>query len=157
MLSVKPKFVDMILTGKKTVELRKKWYSLALGTPSDLQYVYVYASAPVKKIVARFTVSTTLFSKIPYLWDRVEGFCGVSFEEFSKYFEGSSAGYGLEISNLEVFKVPFDPYSSNEFNRVSGFTLYDYRLRSFRPPQNYCFLTSRELKVLDEHVLSEGV
>jgi hypothetical protein len=52
LLSVKPEFAAKILDGSKRWEFRRVlWQEL------DANYVYVYVSAPVKRVVARFVVS----------------------------------------------------------------------------------------------------
>ena len=48
LISIRPTFVEQILTGTKTVELRRKKPQLRPGAA-----VYIYATAPVKAVVAR--------------------------------------------------------------------------------------------------------
>ena len=53
LLSVKPEFVSKILSGEKCWEFRRVLWNDISG-----KFVYVYASAPVKRVVARFQYST---------------------------------------------------------------------------------------------------
>jgi len=50
LLSIKPKYVDLILNGEKKYEFRRKIFR------NETNKVYVYCTSPVKKIVAYFTI-----------------------------------------------------------------------------------------------------
>ena len=51
LLPIKPVYVAKILSGEKKVEYRKK-------VVADVDLILIYASAPIKKIVAEFKVET---------------------------------------------------------------------------------------------------
>lgn len=52
LLSLKPKYAEMILSGKKTVELRKRWAN------KEVDKVWIYATEPVGKILGYFEEGT---------------------------------------------------------------------------------------------------
>ena len=54
-LSIKPKYVQSILSGEKQYEFRK-----AIFKNRTIDRVFIYSSAPVKRIVALFEIGTIL-------------------------------------------------------------------------------------------------
>ena len=51
LLSIKPRYVEQILAGRKQVEYRKR-----IPQEDGVRQVLIYASHPLKKVVAEFTV-----------------------------------------------------------------------------------------------------
>lgn len=120
LLSIKPKYVDEILAGKKIFEFRK-----AIFKKNDLGKVFIYSSSPVKKIVASFEIARIIADSPQKLWDKCQKYGGIPQNDFFEYYKNSDIGYAIEITNLETFSEPFDPYKLK---------------KDFRPPQSYCYL-----------------
>jgi type I restriction enzyme S subunit len=120
LLSIKPKYVKSIIEGEKRYEFRK-----AIFRNRSVNRIFIYSSAPVKKIVALFEISTILEDHPVVLWDRVRDHAGIEDAEFFSYFAGRSRGYAIGISNLREFSEPLDPYKT-----IPGFV----------PPQSYCYM-----------------
>ena len=128
LLSIKPRYVEKILAGSKQVEFRRR-----IWKNRDIKYVYIYVSAPVKCVIGRFKVKHYTRAHVVKLWDNFSAVSGVSEEEFYKYFEDLLLGYALEISDLEVFKVPVS---------------LKWFLFGSSVPQNFRYLTPHEKYVL---------
>lgn len=94
LISTRPTFVEQILTGTKTVELRRKKPQLRPGAA-----VYIYATAPVKAVVARAQLAGIVSLPPARLREEVEG-------EFFHYFAGCSIGHGLVLSCVEKLAEP---------------------------------------------------
>ena len=120
LLSIKPKYVKSIIEGEKRYEFRK-----AIFRNRSVNRIFIYSSAPVKKIVALFEISTILEDHPVVLWDRVRDYAGIEDSEFFSYFAGRSRGYAIGIENLQEFTNPIDPYET---------------MPEFVPPQSYCYL-----------------
>ncbi|MCM1986638.1 restriction endonuclease subunit S [Methanococcoides seepicolus] len=120
LLSIKPKYVDEILAGKKIFEFRK-----AIFKKKDLGKVFIYSSSPVKKVVASFEIARIIADSPQKLWDKCHKYGGIPENDFFEYFKNSDVAYAIEITNLETFSEPFDPYKLK---------------KDFRPPQSYCYL-----------------
>jgi type I restriction enzyme S subunit len=123
LLSIRPEYVDKILSGEKRWEFRKTW-------PDNVERVYIYCTSPAKKIVGYFTPGTILYCEVPSEFSTVWSVCGkaagISEEELKKYY-GDRGGCAVAITDLYKYNQPFDPYSSFE---------------KFRPPQNYYYIDS---------------
>jgi len=123
LLSIHPRYTDSILSGTKTVELRR---TRPRVQPGDS--VLIYASSPVKAIVGGFVVDGLIQAQPAGLWDRVKHLAGVSQAEYDGYFSGVAVGYGIRIAH--PWRLP-DPV---------GLEALRARRPSFRPPQSYSYL-----------------
>jgi type I restriction enzyme S subunit len=120
LLSIKPKYVKSILEGEKQYEFRK-----AIFRNPSVNRIFIYSSAPVKRIVALFEISRIIEDHPSALWDQTRDHAGINDEEFFSYFAGRSRGYAIGIENLREFDTPIDPREE-----IPGFV----------PPQSYCYV-----------------
>ena len=120
LLSIKPKYVKSILEGEKRYEFRK-----AIFRNRSVNRIFIYSSAPVKRIVALFEISRIIEDHPSALWDQTRDHAGINDAEFFSYFAGRSRGYAIGIENLKEFDTPIDPREE-----IPGFV----------PPQSYCYV-----------------
>lgn len=120
LLSIKPKYVRSILEGAKRYEFRK-----AIFRNRSVNRIFIYSSAPEKRIVARFEISRIIEDHPSALWDQTRDHAGINDAEFFSYFAGRSRGYAIGIENLKEFDTPIDPREE-----IPGFV----------PPQSYCYV-----------------
>ncbi|EJT6662899.1 ASCH domain-containing protein [Clostridium perfringens] len=118
-LSIKPDFVNKILSGEKKFEYRKKIFKQPVET------VVIYSSSPVQKFVGEFTISNILCSDILNIWKETKSESGISYNYYRKYFSKHKKAYALEISNLKIYEEPINPTDV---------------IPDFKPPQSYCYL-----------------
>ena len=128
LISVKLQFSQLIVTGKKTVELRKK-------IPANLpgRKVYVYSTCPDAKIIGFFEVQSVESLPIVKLWERVRALAGMKEEDFFAYYTEKEQGYAIFFHEFVELKTPV--------------TLEALRKRNpgFVPPQNYHYINPNEL------------
>jgi len=123
-LSIHPKYAELILSGKKTVELRKRiWKKM-------VRRVYLYATKPIQKLLGYFEILDTCFSLLPSLWKWSQNYSYISRDEFDAYYNGHTSGIGIVINFVEKFKEPIDPFALDP---------------QFTIPQNFCYV-SRDLE-----------
>lgn len=122
-LSIKPKYSQMILDGTKTVEFRR-----VFNKDSQFSIVYLYESLPTKMVVGQFELIGINTNYPECAYDYFGDKSGISLEEFNKYSEGKELIYSLQIKNV----IRYDTQKP----------LSDFGLT--RPPQNYCFVKERE-------------
>lgn len=140
MISIQPKWCELIANGKKTFEVRKTKPKLETSFK-----VYIYETQGRGQVVGYFLcdwISTYFYEKmeIPTLaYKRDDGCidyreeyyinCGslrqtcLTYEEFENYGKGRTL-YGWHISNLVIYDKP---------KELSEFGLT-------RPPQSWCYL-----------------
>lgn len=130
LLSVKPKFADLIVTGSKRVELRRAIPAQPVAT------IALYSSSPVQEIVALVDVRETIEASPSKLWGlaKING-SGLTKAELLTYFEAKTTGFALLLENVRVFVKPINPKKI-----FSGFTA----------PQSFKYLTLKELQKLNK-------
>lgn len=104
LLSIKPRYVEAILKGDKRYEFRKNIFR-----NKDVENVYIYATAPVKKLVGFFKVGDILEDHPVCLWDQLQEFSGLDEKEFFNYFGDNKRGFAIEILSVAEFLTPLDP------------------------------------------------
>lgn len=120
LISIRPRFVESIFAGTKTVELRRVKPRL---NPGDL--VVIYASGVTKGIVGAFEVAGVTSASPEGIWRKHNGHGGLGKAEFDQYFEGKKVGYAIQIGKR--WKLPTPVLLGTLRKRRSG----------FRPPQSY--------------------
>jgi predicted transcriptional regulator len=120
LLSIKPKYADLILSGTKRVELRRSWPS------NDIGVMVLYSSAPVQRLVGAAYVETVNEENPEGLWALSQSHGGgVTHEELFEYFAGKRTAYGIMIKSAEAAERQIDP--------KEVFT-------DFVPPQSFLYL-----------------
>lgn len=102
-LSIKPKYVERILSGKKKYEFRKVIFK------ESVDEVIIYSSSPVKRFVASFKIEFIIKDEPKSLWLKCNGDSGLNKEEFFNYFKDRDPGFAIKITNLNKFKEPINP------------------------------------------------
>ncbi len=125
LMSIKPRFVEMIFSGEKTVELRRVRPKLGIG-----DRVLVYASAPTCALVGEFIVAGIVEGSPNSIWRRVRGKAGVTKTDYRFYFSGAPRAVAIQISSQRIYdKEPTLDELRSRFSR-------------FHPPQSYRYLES---------------
>ena len=125
LLSLKPRFAKAILSGRKTVELRR----VGLKAEPPLQAL-LYASSPERSLLGVCNVVAVRSGNPETLWDEHREDTGLKHDEFFAYFKGASKGTALTLTDLHQF----DPPVSLEEIRAA--------LSGFRPPQSFAYLSA---------------
>lgn len=133
MLSLKPHYADMLFTGVKTIELRRR-----IASGSEGREVFVYVSSPVRKIWGGFRVDEIQSGAPDELWAHVEAKAGVERVEYDAYFNGSGVAHALHVSRVWKHNAPVALSALKEV------------LPGFRPPQSWRYAKGRELAWLEE-------
>ena len=125
LISVKPKYAEMLLAGTKTVELRRVRPSIAAG-----DWVLIYASSPRKALLGAFQVAYVDETNPETLWRKVGSQAGISHDDFREYFSGACRGIGIHVGRAIRFPQPTPLERMREI--VPG----------FNPPQSYTYASA---------------
>lgn len=125
-LSLKPRFAESILSGVKTVEMRRTVPKIVVPTRALL-----YATTPVRALVGTCIITRVQSAELEILWRESGPRSALHYDEFVRYFEGLDVGTALELTRPRAFS-----------QRIS---LEDLRAkpRTFRPPQSYAYVDSK--------------
>lgn len=131
LISVHPFFATEIAAGRKRVEFRRRWAK----KPTDV--LVVYATAPIKAIVAVVEVSEVRRVSNSQLWEICKSFGGaISRARLREYMHDVDRGVALLLGRFFVPQIgvnPLDAFGSD-----------------FVPPQSYRYLQPHELDSLIE-------
>jgi len=119
-LSIKPKYCEEIKNGNKRYEFRKKIFR----EKDNVDFVFMYATYPVKKIVGAFTIESIIEDDPKKLWERFKDLSGIEKERFFEYFGDSKKGYAIKIKKVKKLK-PIEP---------------ENLIPDFSPPQSFRYI-----------------
>jgi len=128
LLSIRPKYADLIFSGQKKMELRRTRPRIG---KDDLALIYV--SSPVKSLVGAVLVTNVVELPPEALWRKAKRKAAVTRIEFDEYFAGAEKGFAIEFSRCWQLVEP-----------VSLKTLRARR-RGFHPPQSFRYLSGADL------------
>jgi len=100
-MSIKPEFAEMILSGSKRVEFRRRFSTKHIGS-----LVLFYVPKPVGSFMFKAKIADVDKSPTPSLWSEYSDQGGVGRETFEQYFAGCSMGYALQISDVKPLDNP---------------------------------------------------
>jgi predicted transcriptional regulator len=99
LLTVRPKFADRIIAGKKTVELRRKFSTRWAGHQINL-----YASEPIASLVGEARISCVHRNHPEIIWQRFQHYVGCTKEEFDAYVSGAEEIYAIELDDVQAYR-----------------------------------------------------
>lgn len=127
LLSIRPKYVRLIFSGKKRFEFRKKIFKKL-----NSGLVYIYSSTPERKVVGSIKFSQIYSDKPKTLWSQFSKEAGITKKDFFKYFDKCHLGYAIEIESYNLFAIPIDPYLA---------------IPGFKPPQSFYYFEATSLPI----------
>lgn len=152
-LSIKPKYCELIASGKKTIEVRKT--RPKIETPFKC-YVYCtkeyyrkgngyfqgkYCGKVIGEFVCDEIINLFALSKFWYS-DKILSAGCLSPDEIRKYAVGADKLYGWHISNLAIYDEPKGLNEFKKYNRECWYADLGFAKRDCPECQNEeCFLT----------------
>ncbi len=139
LLSIKPQYVDKILSGEKKFEFRRRIFR------RQVELAYVYCNSHVKRIVGAFTVGEIVSGTQEQIWNMCGKKGGIEEDAFFRYFNGVSVAYAIEIV---------------DFRKFGNGVIPEQLVGKFYPPQSFYYIPSwiqaRIDRAKDKEVLSLG-
>ena len=132
LLPIKPKYAHAILSGQKTVEFRKIQFK------RDVSHVVIYSSSPEMRVVGYFGIDRVDMARPMTLWKKYRLQGKISFQDYSKYYEGREQSVAIVVKDVKVLSKPI--------------TLNTLK-RGLKAPQSFCYLDVSYLKKLMEQDL----
>lgn len=129
LLSLKPNYADLVFSGLKTAELRRR-----ISTHIENRDVFVYVSSPLMKLRGGFRVGQVWSGSPEEIWSTVSTLAGVSKRVFDDYYEGKNVAFALEI--IDVW----------EYVRPLSLETLRARFPGFVVPQSYRYAKPNECR-----------
>ena len=99
LLSIHPRHVENILSGIKTVELRR-----TRPTVEPAQPVAIYTTTPSPAVDATYRIERVEVDLPSCLWAASGALAAISKSEFDRYFDTSSVAVALHLSDVAVLR-----------------------------------------------------
>lgn len=126
LMSIRPRFANLILSGSKTVELRRSFMRRAC----EGDRVLLYVSSPERRLLGWFEVKTIATDSPCRLWGQVKDRCGLTKKEFNEYYAATKKAVAIFLCNATYLNRPV---SLAELRR---------KLSGFHPPQSFQYLST---------------
>ena len=94
-ISIHPKYADAILSGKKTIELRRRIPATAVGTR-----LWIYATRPLGGVVGSAVVSEILRGTPEQIWALCKDKVCVDRASYDDYFRGTLQAIGIVLTDI---------------------------------------------------------
>lgn len=127
LVSVKPRYADLLLSGTKTVELRRTKPNVNAGCD-----VLLYASSPTMEMVGTAQVEAIDVADPEEIWQRHGPATGVDRKTFDAYFVGADQAVAITLRDARRLR---DTVPLEELRR---------RIQGFRPPQSFRYMGNAE-------------
>ncbi|MBL7994695.1 ASCH domain-containing protein [bacterium] len=128
LMSIKPEYADQIISGKKSVELRRKFSKKWIGST-----VTLYASAPRKALVGEAKIKNVISDNPNRIWEDFGVDIGCTKKEFDEYTLLTNEVYAIVLGDVK-------PYQTNmPVTQMSHLINTD-----LVPPQSYCTLENNK-------------
>lgn len=119
LLSIHPEYANAIFEGHKGYEFRRVLFK------EDVREVVVYATAPVSRVVGRFTIEDIYEDAPGKLWAKTKTHAGVTKVVFDTYFQDRIKAFAIKVSDPVRFLQP-QPLAKY--------------VQSNTPPQSFCYI-----------------
>lgn len=103
LISIKPKFVEKIMTGEKSFEFRKRGFS------SSVRHIIIYSSSPQKRIIGYFTYSGIVKGNPKEVWEICKDKSGIDEKYYTEYYRDKEEAYAIKINEFIKFKKEINP------------------------------------------------
>ena len=100
LMSMHPRFAQLIIRGEKRVEFRKTRFQ----RPVD--QVIVYATNPVKAVVGFFEVKGVIYDDVHNLWREYGAEGQIDWVGFSRYYADRMRGVAIQIGKVTPLNQP---------------------------------------------------
>jgi len=147
LLSLKPRYANLVFGGLKTAELRRR-----IASHIENREVFVYVSSPTMELRGGFRAGKVWHGDPEDVWHMVSKFVHVDKQDFDIYFEGLSFAYAFEIKEVWEYRKPV---SLNVLRDEFSNFVVPQSWRYVRPEEHEFFMKiRRNIKEPDCRVLS---
>ena len=101
LMSIKPQYVEKILSGNKKYEYRKN-----RAKRNDIDKMIIYSTAPVMKVVAEVDIEEIIESTPDILWKKTKLESGITEEFFYKYYKNKTTAVVYKLGNIKIYDKP---------------------------------------------------
>lgn len=121
LLSIKPVYVEKIISGEKKYEFRKSVFK----NFDRLNRIYIYSTSPVKRIIGSFKIGHVISGSPESIWEEYRDCSGISAVDFFDYYKNHEKAVAISIEDLQIFDCPINPF---------------IEFKDFKAPQSFYYM-----------------
>lgn len=134
-LSIHPRFVDKILSGEKTIELRRRRPRSVAGG-----WIAIYATTPQRQLRGIARVTEVRVGGVRDMWPQARLQAGVTKKEYESYFSDCERAVGIVLADPVSFAEPVSLERLREL------------WPNFQPPQGFRYLDQEQASFVNSFV-----
>ena len=137
LVSIHSHYAELILSGVKSVELRRRFARNVVG-----RKMFIYATLPKAAVVGHVQIEGIEHISVAEIWDLYGARAAISRDAFTRYFEGVNAGYAILLSEPKRYDHPVPLQALRAIHKLTV-------------PQSYTFLREAHRELI-EHEQDQG-
>lgn len=99
-MAIHQRYAEAIMDGTKRVEFRKR------PLADDIDTVWVYATAPVSKVIGQFSVSEIVQASPQVIWERYGAVGVIDHDDFFDYYGSRDTAVAIIVGSAERLPDP---------------------------------------------------
>src|SRR5689334_12761204 len=99
-MAIHPRYAQAILSGRKTIEFRKR------ALASDVRTVLIYETSPTQAIVGEFDLQDHVVESPDELWNQYGAMGAICEADYAAYYAGRPEAIGLAIASARRYDHP---------------------------------------------------
>ena len=100
LLSIKPEYVNKIISGKKKYEFRK------FRCREGIDTIVIYATAPMKKVVGEVVLVNIIEGDVEYVWHMTKGLGGIKKKDYKRYYQKREIAIAYRLGDVTIYEEP---------------------------------------------------
>lgn len=101
LISIKPEYVNEILSGRKKYEYRK-----VKAKKDNVDKMIIYATAPIMKVVAEIEILNILENSPDLIWEYTKKYSGITKSFYDKYYKNKNTAIAYQLGKIEEYETP---------------------------------------------------
>jgi len=102
LLSIKPEYVNKILSGEKIYEYRR------VMPKNKVDSILIYSSWPCCKIIGEVEVKEIITYSVSDMWKKTKHNSGISYYKYRDYFKGKNRASAFVLGNITLYDKKLD-------------------------------------------------
>lgn len=100
LLSIKPQYVDKIVSGEKKYEFRK------FHCREDVDTIVIYVTAPKKMIIGEVALLGIIEGDVEYVWHETKGYGGILKKDYREYYKEREVAVAYRLGTVTLYDKP---------------------------------------------------
>ena len=102
LLSIKPEYVEKIVSGKKQFEFRK------FHCREDVDTIVIYATTPIKRVIGEVSIISIVEGRVEDVWKQTSSKGGITKTAFHEYYKNKDMAIAYELGTVKTYNEPIE-------------------------------------------------